>query len=115
MVHRVNDMKKVKVISGNTFKELEERINNFIKDKNEVEIKYQCVTAPSELNENGFVCQTHIIGNAMVVYEEQKMQNNRAIQMIDEYLSEPNNINKEWIECLLLCKNALLKTERKEE
>ncbi len=33
---------------------------------------------------------------------------NRAIEMIDEYLLEPNNINREWIEVLSLCKKALL-------
>lgn len=31
----------------------------------------------------------------------------QAIAMIDEYLLEPNNISKEWVECLRLCRGAL--------
>ena len=37
------------------------------------------------------------------------MDKEKAIEMIDEYLLEPNNINKEWVECLQLCKQALEK------
>ena len=33
----------------------------------------------------------------------------KAIRMIDEYLTEPHSINKEWVECLLLCREALEK------
>lgn len=32
--------------------------------------------------------------------------------MIDEYLLEPNNINKEWVECLQMCKQALAENEQ---
>ena len=32
-----------------------------------------------------------------------------AIKMIDEYLLEPNNIDKDWVEVLYLCKDALLR------
>ena len=35
------------------------------------------------------------------------MTKERAIAMIDEYLLEPNNISKEWVECLRLCREAL--------
>ena len=38
------------------------------------------------------------------------MTKQQAIAMIDEYLLEPNNISKEWVECLRLCKEALLET-----
>lgn len=31
----------------------------------------------------------------------------RAIEMIDEYLLEPNNISREWVECLTLCRKKL--------
>ena len=36
------------------------------------------------------------------------MTTEKAILMIDEYLEEPNSINKEWVECMRLCKQALL-------
>ena len=35
----------------------------------------------------------------------------KAIEMIDEYLLEPNSISKEWIECMRLCKQAILDSE----
>lgn len=39
------------------------------------------------------------------------MTTEKAIEMIDEYLLEPNSIAKDWIECLRLCKQALLDKE----
>ena len=33
----------------------------------------------------------------------------RAIEMIDEYILEPNNISKEWVECMRLCRQVLKK------
>lgn len=39
------------------------------------------------------------------------MTTEKAIKMIDEYLEEPNSIDKEWIECLRLCKQALIDSE----
>lgn len=37
------------------------------------------------------------------------MTDEKVIQMIDEYLQEPHSINKEWVEALQICKQALLK------
>lgn len=37
------------------------------------------------------------------------MTTEKAIEMIDEYLLEPNNIDKMWVEVLELCKEALMK------
>jgi hypothetical protein len=37
------------------------------------------------------------------------MTTKKAIEMIDEYLLEPNNIDKMWVEVLELCKEALMK------
>lgn len=31
-----------------------------------------------------------------------------AIKMIDEYLVEPNNIAKEWVECLEFCRTSII-------
>lgn len=33
----------------------------------------------------------------------------KAIEMIDEYLLEPNNISREWVACLKLCRHLLKK------
>lgn len=38
----------------------------------------------------------------------------KAIQMIDEYLLEPNSIHKEWVEILLMCRKALADADFKE-
>lgn len=35
------------------------------------------------------------------------MDYKKYIQMIDEYLQEPNNINLEWVECLTVCRIGL--------
>ena len=40
------------------------------------------------------------------------MTNEKAIEMIGEYLLEPNNINKEWVEVLEMCKQALAENNR---
>ena len=39
------------------------------------------------------------------------MNAEKAIQMIDDYLLEPNNIAKEWVELLNLCRQALVINE----
>lgn len=36
------------------------------------------------------------------------MTNKNVVEMIDEYLLEPNNINKEWIEALGICRKLLI-------
>ena len=41
------------------------------------------------------------------------MTNERILEMIDEYLTEPHNINKEWVEALLVIKNILIEEEPK--
>ena len=35
------------------------------------------------------------------------MDYKKYIQMIDEYIQEPNNINREWVECLTVCRGLL--------
>jgi hypothetical protein len=51
--------------------------------------------------------------NTEAIYERRwrGMTKEQAIAMIDEYLLEPNNISKEWVECLRLCRAALVKEE----
>lgn len=40
-------------------------------------------------------------------YEEEKKQVLKWVDMIDEYLLEPNNINSEWVKCLERCRGLL--------
>ena len=35
------------------------------------------------------------------------MDKNKVLKMIDEYLTEPNSIDPEWIECLLFCRKCI--------
>lgn len=35
----------------------------------------------------------------------------KALEMIDEYLLEPNSIHRDWIDILNMCKEALVKNE----
>lgn len=44
--------------------------------------------------------------------EPKKMTTEKAIRMIDEYLTEPHSINKKWVECLMLCREALVDSDR---
>lgn len=39
------------------------------------------------------------------------MTTEKVIQMIDEYLLEPNSIHKDWVEALQMCKKALVECE----
>ena len=40
------------------------------------------------------------------------MRKGEALKLIDEYLLDRNNISKEWIECLEICKRAILENDR---
>ena len=42
------------------------------------------------------------------------MDNNKIISMIDEYLTEPHSISREWVEALTICKQALKDNEKKD-
>ena len=43
------------------------------------------------------------------------MKINRIIEMIDEYLTEPHSINREWVEALMICKKMLSENKNNEE
>ena len=36
----------------------------------------------------------------------------KVIEMIDEYLLEPNNISKEWVECLQVCRQVVIEQNK---
>lgn len=40
------------------------------------------------------------------------MTKEKAIEMINEYLLEPNSIDKNWVEVLKMCKNALVENDK---
>ena len=44
--------------------------------------------------------------------DKKEMTKEKAIRMIDEYLTEPHSVNKEWVECLTLCKQAVIDSDR---
>lgn len=37
----------------------------------------------------------------------------KAIEMIDEYLMEPNSIHQDWVDLLVMCRRALLNNNEK--
>ena len=39
----------------------------------------------------------------------------KAIEMIDEYLLEPNNISREWVECMRICRRVLAEKAYEED
>ena len=39
------------------------------------------------------------------------MRKDEALRLIDEYLLDRNNISKEWIECLEICKRSILEND----
>lgn len=39
------------------------------------------------------------------------MDKHKALKMIDEYLQEPNSISREWIDCLLYCRECIKKVD----
>ena len=40
------------------------------------------------------------------------MTDNKIIELIDDYLTEPHNISKEWVEALVVCRQALIDREK---
>ena len=42
------------------------------------------------------------------------MKIKKAIEMIDEYLLEPNNIQKDWVEVLKICRCLLVENKNRD-
>ena len=42
------------------------------------------------------------------------MTYNRIIEMINEYLEEPHSIDKEWVEALQICRQAIIDNEKQQ-
>ena len=39
------------------------------------------------------------------------MDKRKALDMIDSYLTEPNSISRDWVECLLYCRECIKQAE----
>lgn len=61
---------KIKIISANNWMEFENAINEFIKDKNIIDIKYQSFVVPTQTNEYGALKALDINDRALIIYEE---------------------------------------------
>ena len=63
-------MVKVKLISSNDHTNFEKWLNEFIKDKEVIDIKYSPFTISPEWHNNGTPARIDIIDRAMVIYKE---------------------------------------------
>ena len=43
------------------------------------------------------------------------MNYTKYIRLIDEYLEEPHSIDKEWVECLRVCRELLVERRKEDE
>ena len=62
-------MTKVKIISADDANKFQTWVNEFIKDKKVIDIKYQSYLMPLEFK-NGVPCHTTILDRVLIIYEE---------------------------------------------
>lgn len=63
-------MTKVKMFATNNGVKLEQAVNNFIKDKLVIDIKYQSFIAGTKYNSVGVPINQEVYDRALVIYEE---------------------------------------------
>lgn len=63
-------MRKVWICAASDYVVLQEEINNFIENRQVVDIKYQSVVFSDQFYNNGIPSHTVINDRAMVIYEE---------------------------------------------
>lgn len=61
---------KIKLFSRKSKEELEQAVNQFIQDKNVVDIKYQSYSIVRKYNGNGVPIEFACVDRVLVVYEE---------------------------------------------
>ena len=61
---------KVKVFACSNAADLERAINDFIKDKKVIDIKFQSLHYATKYNEKGNPCESDINDRVLVIYEE---------------------------------------------
>lgn len=63
---------KIKLFSRTSKEELEQAVNQFIQDKNVVDIKYQSYSIVRKYNGNGVPIESACVDRVLIVYEEGK-------------------------------------------
>lgn len=61
---------KIKIFSRYSLSELEQTVNNFIKDKEVIDIEYQSYSVCTKYNGNGIPIETKCVDRVMIVYRE---------------------------------------------
>lgn len=61
---------KVKIFSSNNYVDLENAINEFIKDKTVIDIRYTTEMVPTKVNEYGAIKALDVCDHALIIYEE---------------------------------------------
>ena len=61
---------KIKIFSRYSLSELEQMVNNFIKDKEVIDIEYQSYSVCTKYNGNGIPIETKCVDRVMIVYRE---------------------------------------------
>lgn len=61
---------KIKIFSRYSLSELEQMVNNFIKDKEVIDIRYQSYSVCTKYNGNGIPIETKCVDRVMIVYRE---------------------------------------------
>lgn len=65
-------MKKVHIIGMDNLANFEKAINDFIKDVEVIDIKYQTVTYPKQIDKNGAIMSTGVADRALIIYEDKE-------------------------------------------
>lgn len=63
-------MTKICMFAGDDALTLQNHVNNFIKDKKVIDIKYQSCVYSSEFRSNGTPANIHVNDRIIVIYEE---------------------------------------------
>lgn len=64
---------KIKLFSRKSKEELEQAVNQFIQDKNVVDIKYQSYSIVRKYNGNGVPIEFACVDHVLVIYKEDKI------------------------------------------
>lgn len=64
---------KIKLFSRTSKEELEQAVNQFIQDKNVVDIKYQSYSIVRKYNGNGVPIEYACVDSVLVIYKEDKI------------------------------------------
>lgn len=64
---------KIKLFSRTSKEELEQAVNQFIQDKNVVDIKYQSYSIVRKYNGNGVPIEYAFVDHVLVIYKEDKI------------------------------------------